>query len=55
LWITRAVIEKHKANHVIRELDRLDVADRMRSNPKARFMVMQEAGEIIVKSWPRSE
>ena len=55
LWITRSVIEKHKASHVIRELDRLDVADRMRSNPKARFMVTQEAGQITVKSWPRSE
>lgn len=55
LWIARAVIEKHKAGHVIRELDRLDVADRMRSNPKARFLVTQEAGQIVVKSWPRAE
>ena len=55
LWITRSVIEKHEATHVTRELDRLDVADRMRSNPKARFLVTQEAGQIVVKSWPRSE
>lgn len=55
LWIARTVIEKHKAGHVIRELDRLDVAERMRSNPKARFMVTQEAGQIVVKSWRRTE
>jgi hypothetical protein len=55
LWIARSVIEKHKASHVIRELDRLDVADRMRSSPKARFLVTQEAGQIVVKSWPHSE
>ena len=55
LWITRSVIEKHKASHVIRELDRLDVAERMRSNPKSRFMVTQEAGQIVIKSWRRTE
>ncbi len=55
LWIARAVIDQHKASHVIRELDRLDVADRMRSNPKARFIVTQDAGQIVVRNWPREE
>jgi hypothetical protein len=55
LWITRSVIEKHKAPHVIEQLDRLGVADRMRTNPKGRFMVTQAAGQIVVKDWPRSE
>lgn len=55
LWISRAVIETHKASHVVRELDRLGIADRMRSHPKARFMVTQEAGQIVVKTWPHSE
>ena len=50
LWIARAVIETHKASHVVRELDRLGVADRMRSHPKARFMVTQEAGQIVVEN-----
>ena len=55
LWIARSVIEKHKAADVIRELDRLGVADRMRSNPKASFVVTQEAGQIAVKTWPHAE
>jgi hypothetical protein len=55
LWIARAVIEKHKASHVTRELDRLDVADRMRSNPKARFVLTEDAGQLVVKTWPRPE
>ena len=55
LWIARAVIEKYRAGHVIRELDRLDVAERIRSNPRARFIVTQEAGQIVVKSWRRTE
>ena len=55
LWIARGVIENHQVSKVIEQLDRDGVADRMRSNPKARFMVTQEAGQLIVKSWPRSE
>ncbi len=55
LWIARAVIENHPASHVVQQLDRLRVVDRMRSNPKARFVVTQEANEIVVKSWPRAE
>ena len=55
LWVARGVIETHKATFVIQELDRLRVADRMRSNPKARFVVTQEAGQIVVKPWAHSE
>jgi hypothetical protein len=55
LWVSRAVITNHEASHVIQQLDRLGVADRMRSNPKARFVVTQEAGQIVVKSWRRDE
>ena len=53
LWIARSVIEGHEVNQVLEQLDRLEVADRMRSNPKARFVVTQESGEILVTSWPR--
>ncbi len=55
VWIARAVIEAHPATHVVEHLERLGVADRMRSNPKARFVVTQEAGQIVVKPWRRSE
>jgi hypothetical protein len=55
LWIARGVIDNHQVSKVIEQLDRNGVADRMRSNPKARFMVTQEAGQLVVKSWPHSE
>jgi hypothetical protein len=55
LWIARTVIEAHPASQVVEQLDRLGVADRMRSSPKARFVVTQEAGQIVVKTWPHAE
>ena len=55
LWIARAVIDNHQVSEVIEHLDRDAVADRMRNNPKARFIVTREAGQLIVKSWPHSE
>jgi hypothetical protein len=55
LWISRRVIEDYPVSQVIEHLGRLGVADRMRSHPKARFLVTQEAGQIVVKPWSRSE
>lgn len=55
LWIARSVIEHHPVNTVVEQLDRSGVAERMRSHPKARFIVTEEAGQLVVKSWPRSE
>ena len=55
LWIARSVIDNHDVSKVIEHLNRAGVADRMRSNPKARFMVTQEAGQLVVNPWPRSE
>ncbi len=55
LWISRSLIEDRQASEVVEHLDRLGVAERMRSNPKARFLVTGEAGQIAVKSWPRAE
>ena len=55
LWIARGVIENRQVSEVIEQLDRLGVADRMRSHPKARFLVTHEAGQIVVKPWPRSD
>ncbi len=55
LWISRALIEDSQAAEVIEQLDRLGVAERMRTNPKARFLLTREAGQIVVKAWPRSE
>ena len=55
LWIARAVIDNHQVSEVIEHLDRDAVADRMRNNPKARFIVTREAGQLIVKSWPHPE
>lgn len=55
LWIARAVIENHPVRQVIEQLDSLGVADRMRANPKTRFVVTHDAGELVVKSWPRTK
>ena len=55
LWIARSVIEHHPVSIVVEHLDRLGVAERIRSNPKARFIVTEEAGQLVVKSWPRAE
>ena len=55
LWIARSVIENHPASEVVEQLDELGVAERMRRSPKARFIVTQEAGMLIVRSWPRAE
>jgi|SRR3954464_10857610 hypothetical protein len=55
LWITRAVVERHPVAEVVEQLNRLGVADRMRSNPKARFLVTEEAGEVVVNAWRRAE
>ena len=54
LWIARAVIETYPAGQVIDQLDKLGVADRMRANPKTRFVVTQEEGSLVVKAWPRT-
>jgi hypothetical protein len=55
LWISRALIEDRQGTEVVEHLDRLGVAERMRSKPKARFIVKREAGQIVVKSWPHAE
>jgi hypothetical protein len=55
LWIARSVIEHHPVSTVVEQLDRFGVADRMRSHPKARFIVTEEFGNLVVKPWPRNE
>ena len=54
LWITRSVIDQYQASTVVEQLDQLGVAERMHSNPKARFIVVEEAGRLVVKPWPHS-
>jgi hypothetical protein len=38
----------------VEELDRLRVADRIRDNPKKRFLVSQEGGHLRVAPWGHS-
>ena len=54
LWITREAIEGQDSTTLVDELDRLGVADRIRDNPKRRFLVSQEAGHLRVAPWGHS-
>jgi hypothetical protein len=51
LWIARPVLEEHDAGALVAALERLGVADRMRSAPMARFLVVDEDGELRVTPW----
>ena len=51
LWIARTVLEAYDAATLAAALDRLEVAGRMRANPKARFLVVEEDGRILVTPW----
>jgi hypothetical protein len=54
LWITREAIEDQDSTTLVEELDRLRVADRIRDNPKRRFLVSQEVGRLRVAPWGHS-
>ncbi|MDQ3136459.1 MAG: hypothetical protein M3Q93_02600 [Gemmatimonadota bacterium] len=51
LWITRSVLEHCAPTDLAAHLDRLHVAARMRSKPKARFVVVERDSEIDVVVW----
>jgi hypothetical protein len=53
LWISRPVLEDYAAADLIAGLQRLGVADRMRSAPKSRFLVVDEDGDLRVTPWAR--
>lgn len=55
LWITRAVIERYEPADLAEHLDRLKVAARMRSKPKARFVVVEQDSEVRVVVWGHPE
>ena len=51
LWIARPVLEDHDAEKVVAGLEQLGVADRMRRAPRARFLVVDEDGQLRVTPW----
>jgi hypothetical protein len=51
LWIARPVLEDHDAQTLSAALDRLGLAERMRTRPKARFLVVDENGQVFVMPW----
>jgi hypothetical protein len=55
LWITRAVIEHYDPVDLVAGLDQLNVASRMRSKPKARFVVVERDSELRVVVWGHPE
>jgi hypothetical protein len=46
------VLEHHSAGELVKGLDRLGIAARMREAPKARFLVVDEDTELQVAPWP---
>lgn len=55
LWITRAVLEQCDSTELCAHLDRLHVAARMRSKPKARFVVVEGDSGIEIVVWGHAE
>jgi hypothetical protein len=51
LWIARPVLEDHDPGQLVAGLERLGVAERMRKNPMARFLVVDEDGQLHVTPW----
>lgn len=51
LWIARTVLEDYDAQTLSTAIDRLGLAERMRASPKARFLVVDEDGQILVTPW----
>jgi hypothetical protein len=51
LWIARTVLEDNDSAALVAALDGLRIADRMRAAPKARFLVVEEDGDIHVRPW----
>jgi len=51
LWIARTVLEENDPAALVAALDRLGMANRMRTAPKARFLIVQEDRDIHVKPW----
>jgi hypothetical protein len=51
LWMARPVLEDRAPEELVAGLERLGVADRMRQAPMARFLVVDEGGELQVTPW----
>jgi hypothetical protein len=51
LWIARPVLEDVDATTLVAGLERMGLADRMRSAPMSRFLVVDEDGELKVTPW----
>jgi hypothetical protein len=51
VWVARTVLEDYDAPTLLGAFDRLGLADRMRASPKARFLVVEEDGQILVAPW----
>ena len=52
LWVSRPAFEDHAPEALVGALERLGVANRMREAPMARFLVVDEDGELHVTPWP---
>jgi hypothetical protein len=51
LWVARTVLEDNNPAALVAALDRLGIGDRLRTTPKARFLVVQEDMNIHVRPW----
>jgi hypothetical protein len=51
LWIARTVLENQAPFALVSELERLAIGDRIRFAPKARFLIVEEDGQIHVRPW----
>lgn len=51
VWIARTVLEDQEPASLVAALDRLRIRDRMSGAPKARFLIVEEDGNIIARPW----
>ena len=51
LWVARTVLESYDPPALVAALDRLQIAERMRDRPKARFLIADEDGAVTVSPW----
>lgn len=54
LWIARSVLEDWTPDDLVAALTRLGVAKRMKTSPKARFLIVEQDGEIRLVVWGHS-